>query len=42
MQLTPQIVKRIGMGMFVVYVAFFGAIIAIIYSAISNAIKNRK
>ena len=42
MQLTPQIVKRIGMGMFVVYVAFFGAIIAIIYSAISSAIKNRK
>jgi len=42
MQLTPQVVKRIGMGMFVLYVAFFGAIVAIIYSAISNAIKNRK
>ena len=42
MQLTPQTVKRIGMGMFVLYVAFFGAICAVIYSAISNAIKNRK
>ncbi|MBQ9508094.1 MAG: hypothetical protein IJR53_01560 [Bacteroidales bacterium] len=42
MQLTPQTVKRIGMGMFVLYVTFFGAICAVIYSAISNAIKNRK
>ncbi len=42
MQLTPQTVRRIGMGMFVLYVTFFGAICAVIYSAISNAIKNRK
>jgi magnesium-transporting ATPase (P-type) len=42
MQLTPQTVRRIGMGMFVLYVMFFGAIFAVIYSAISNAIKNRK
>ena len=42
MQLTSSNVKWIGAGMFVFYVAFFGAICAIIYAAISGAIKNRK
>jgi hypothetical protein len=42
MQLSPNQVKWIGAGMFVFYVAFFGAICAVIYAAISGAIKNRK
>ena len=42
MQLTSSNVKWIGAGMFVFYVAFFGAICTIIYAAISGAIKNRK
>ena len=42
MQLAPYQVKWIGAGMFVFYIAFFGAICAVIYAAISGAIKNRK
>ncbi len=42
MQLAPYQVKWIGAGMFVFYIAFFGAICAVVYAAISGAIKNRK
>lgn len=42
MQHTVQQVKWIGAGMFVFYIAFIGAICAIIGTAISSAIKNRK
>lgn len=42
MQHTVQQVKWIGAGMFVFYIALAGAICAVIFTAISNAIKNRK
>lgn len=42
MQHTVQQVKWIGAGMFVFYIAFIGAICAIVGTAISSAIKNRK
>ena len=42
MQLTPANVKWIVAGMFVFYVAFFGAIIAVLYAVINGLIKNKK